>query len=66
MMLLDEYGVLRPGLTPQVAADRAAAIMHPSLILFLLDRGWTLEQIEAWMLDTLARALTTLKPLPDA
>lgn len=62
MLLLEEYGALRPGLDPAVAADQTGAIMHPAVILFLQDRGWTLEQIETWMLDTLARTLTTLEP----
>lgn len=59
---LDAYGVLRPGLTPEDAADQASAIMHPTALLFLLDRGWDHDRIEVWLLDTLVRTLTTLEP----
>lgn len=62
MGALEGYGVLRPGLTPEDAADSASAIMHPAALRFLLDRGWDLDRIEAWLLDTLVRALTTLEP----
>lgn len=65
MRLLDDYGALRPGLEPSSAADQAGAIMHLSSVMFLMDRGWSLERIEAWMLDALIRTLTTLDP-PDA
>jgi AcrR family transcriptional regulator len=61
MGLLADHGVLRPGLEIEEAADRASAIMHPVAILHLMDRGWTLPRIEAALLDTLARTLTTLE-----
>lgn len=66
MGFLDQFGVLRPGLNPTTAADQASAIMHPVALLYLHDRGWSWDDIEAWLLDTLARTLTTLDPRPDA
>lgn len=62
MRALDRHGALRPGLSAEDAADRASALMHPTSLLFLLDRGWTLDEVEVWLLDTLARTLTTLEP----
>lgn len=62
MQLLAGFGALRPGIDPVRAADQAGAIMHPGVTLFLLDRGWDLAQIEAWMLDALVRTVTTLEP----
>lgn len=60
MELLEGYGLLRPGLAPETAADQANALMHPQLLLYLLDRAWTIDRIEAWLLDVLLRTLTTL------
>lgn len=36
--------------------------MPPSALTFLIDRGWSLDRIEAWLLETLVRTLTTLEP----
>lgn len=66
MGLLDGYGVLRPGLDPATAAQQASAIMHPVAILYLRDRGWSYDDIEEWLLDTLARTLTTMDAPPPA
>lgn len=62
MQTLDDYGVLRDGLSVEDAADQASAIMHPSALCFLLDRGWNLDRVQAWLLDALVRTLTTLEP----
>jgi AcrR family transcriptional regulator len=62
MGLLAEHGALRPDLTPSEAADRVSTLLHPVGILYLIDRGWTLDQVESMLLDTLRRTVTTLDP----
>ena len=61
MALLEQQGALRRGLDPGDAADQACAIMHPMAVVYLLDRGWSLDRIEAWMLDMLVRSVTDLE-----
>jgi hypothetical protein len=59
--LLAERGALRPGLSPEHAADLlwtiCAQANYESLVR---DRGWTPEEYRAWLGDTLIASL-----LPD-
>lgn len=66
MRLLDQYGVLRPGLALDDAADQAGALLHLNGMLLLLDRWWDLDRIESWMSGSLVRMLTTLEPPSEA
>jgi AcrR family transcriptional regulator len=52
---------LRSGLEPEAAADIVWVLNDPGLHRLLVqERGWTPEQFEAWLADTLQRQL-----LPD-
>lgn len=54
--------VLREGLTPGTAADTAWALASPQIHESLVDTaGYTYDQLEAWLRDTLVAAL--LKPV---
>lgn len=51
-------GPLRAGLTPERANDTYAALSNPaSYAFFVGQRGWTPEQFEEWLDDSLARLL---------
>jgi AcrR family transcriptional regulator len=51
-------GPLRPGLTPEVAADTYSALSNPATYAFFTrQRGWTPDQFEEWLADCLARLL---------
>ena len=51
-------GPLRTGLTPERAQDTYAALANPSTYAFCVgQRGWTPEQFEEWLDDSLARLL---------
>lgn len=51
-------GPLRDGLTPAQAQATYAALASPDTYAFLTsDRGWTPEQYEHWLTDTLTRLL---------
>jgi hypothetical protein len=47
-------GPLRPGLTPTIAAETVWALSsHEVYHLLCVDRGWTIEQYEQWLSDSL-------------
>jgi AcrR family transcriptional regulator len=49
-----EQGVLRPGLTVARAADILWLYLGPwSYRVLVAERGWTLDEYEAWLADTL-------------
>ena len=51
-------GPLRDGLTPEVAQTTYATLASPETYAFLTgDRGWTPEQYEHWLTDSLTRLL---------
>jgi AcrR family transcriptional regulator len=51
-------GPLRDGLTPEGAQTTYATLASPETYAFLTsDRGWTSEQYEHWLTDTLTRLL---------
>lgn len=51
-------GLLRPALTPQRAADIIyATTSHESLLAFLNDCGWSLEEVKAWYYAMLCEQL---------
>ncbi len=51
-------GPLRTGLTPERAHDTYAALANPSTYAFCVgQRGWTPEQFEEWLDDSVARLL---------
>lgn len=51
-------GPLRPDVTPTKAADTYAALANPSSYRLLIDeRGWTPQQYENWLADSLTRLL---------
>lgn len=55
---LADLGALRPGLTPDAAADTIWALASPQVYLLLVRRrGWSPEQWEQWLGDLLIRAL---------
>jgi len=55
---LAEAGTLRPGLTPDTAADVIYALQSPAVHdSLVLDRGWSPEAYRDWLADLLARAL---------
>ena len=56
--LLAATGALRPGLSPQHAADIIVSLCSSATYESLvLTRGWTDEQYEAWLADTMQRTL---------
>jgi AcrR family transcriptional regulator len=56
MLLAD--GPLRAGVTPERATDTYAALANPTMYAFLTgQRGWTPDQFEEWLADSLARLL---------
>ena len=57
MQRLKDLGAMAPGLTIERATDRTSAITHPSVYLDLLEHGWSHDEIEAWLADTLTRGL---------
>jgi len=51
-------GPLRDGVTPELATDTYAALANPTTYAFFTgQRGWTPEQFEEWLVDSLARLL---------
>lgn len=51
-------GSLRSGFTPEHATDTYAALANPSTYAFCIgQRGWTPEQFEEWLDDSIARLL---------
>jgi AcrR family transcriptional regulator len=58
--LLHERGALRAELTPQRAADLIVTLgSHATYRSLVITRGWTDEQYEAWLADTLQHCLLT-------
>jgi AcrR family transcriptional regulator len=56
--VLADTGTLRPGLTPQTAADVIYTLQSPTVHdSMVLDRGWTPTAYRDWLADLLARAL---------
>ena len=56
--LLRPAAVLRAGLTAADAADVLWTLTAPEVPLRLVHRrGWSLDKYEAWLADTMARAL---------
>ena len=54
---------LRAGLEPEAAADIVWVLNDPGLYRLLVqERGWTPEQFEAWLADTLQRQLLADSP----
>jgi AcrR family transcriptional regulator len=55
---LEATGALRPGLSPQMAADLVWATTDPAFFLLLVrDRGWDPEAFEQWLADAWPRLL---------
>lgn len=55
---------LRPTLTEDQAADILVTIQSPYLyLMFTVDLGWSAEQYELWLADTLPRLLLRPEPL---
>ena len=55
---LADLGALRPGLTPDAAADTIWAVAAPQLYRLLITRrGWSAEQWQGWLADMLIRSL---------
>lgn len=56
--MLAEHGALRPGLSPQRAADMLVTVCsranYDSLVT---ERGWAPEEYRVWLADTLVRTL---------
>lgn len=51
-------GPLRGGLTPGQAADTYSTLASPDTYAFLIrDRGWTPDQFQQWLAETLTRSL---------
>ncbi len=49
---------LRTGLTPERATDTYAALANPHTYAFFIgERGWTPDQFEEWLADSLPRLL---------
>jgi AcrR family transcriptional regulator len=58
---LEALGALRPGLSVEAAASSITVITDVWFVLRLVDEyGWLIDECEAWMVDTLTRAV--LKP----
>ena len=56
---LADTGGLRAGQSPEHARDIVWALISPELYdLLITDRGWTSDQYEQWLAQTLADALT--------
>jgi AcrR family transcriptional regulator len=56
--LLLTTGPLREGLTPEVAADTYSALSNPTTYAFFTrQRGWTPDQFEEWLAESLTRLL---------
>jgi AcrR family transcriptional regulator len=57
--------VLRPGLRERDAADLIHALASPELYrLLVVDRGWSYERYEQWLVSTLIAQLTAVTPPP--
>jgi hypothetical protein len=55
---LADVGLLRSDLTPDLAADRIAALIDPEVYwLTVVLRGWSLEQYERWLAELSAASL---------
>jgi AcrR family transcriptional regulator len=55
---LDELGALRPGLSVEAAGHRLWALNAPELADGLTLRcGWSLDELEDWMADSMAHAV---------
>lgn len=55
---LGRQAQLRPGLSARNAADIIWALASERVYLALVkERGWSVEQYEAWLIDQLAAAL---------
>lgn len=60
-----QQGHLRTGLTPERGGSIFAAVTHPALWRSLRsEHGWTLDQIEDWMTETLAAQLLARQTNP--
>lgn len=58
---------LRPGLTPDDAADISLAVLSPETYnLLVRGRGWSPDRWKTWALDALVRQLTDLAPSASA
>lgn len=56
--MLLENGPLRAGVTPGQAADTYAALANPETYALLTsERGWTPQEFEVWLQDSLSRLL---------
>lgn len=56
--MLLKNGPLRDGLTPGDAADTYSTLANPTTFAFLIqERGWTPDQFEQWLGDSLTRLL---------
>lgn len=63
---LGEIGQLRPGLTPQHAADIVYALTHfTTYHLLTTRRRWSRRQYRTWLNDTLTGAITAEGPRPS-
>jgi AcrR family transcriptional regulator len=62
LRVLAEAFVAKPGFARDVPADRAADLLYAlgtedSYLLFVLDRGWTADAWQEWVLETLTAQL---------
>jgi AcrR family transcriptional regulator len=58
MQRLADKGVLRKGLDAAEAAEIMGILNHPSVYyLAVVERGWSEERFEAWLVDALAQQL---------
>lgn len=48
---LAALGALAPTVGPEAAAMRLFVLGHPQTFVLMLDRGWDLDRIEAWLVD---------------
>lgn len=61
--MLAENGVLKPGLSPERAADIMYAITTYDVFRSLVqDRGWSRQDAETWIADALAQLLLRARP----
>jgi AcrR family transcriptional regulator len=62
---LAELGALRDGLDPERAGDILWTLISPEVTRMLVeDRGWSLDQWQAWLATTLADALLGTETAP--
>ena len=57
-----ERGWLRPGLTPEEAADVVWTLISPSVHAMLLSRGWTTKAYVDWLATTLLATVLDDRP----